>query len=169
MESQTTMKPTRILPLLLLLAFLPAHAAVYECHIGGDTVYTNKPGKGCRSTSNLPSIGKYSSDRRAYAAYSGSNTVRRSTSNSSNVVRTSRTGTVAQRVSPQVQLQRDGGRLSILQRELENEQKALASAMQKLTAGKAAKHDASRIASLEGAVKDRQENISALQKEISRM
>ncbi len=168
MESQTTMKPTRILPLLLLLTFLPAHAAVYECYVGGDTVYTNKPGKNCRSSSNLPSIGKYSSDRRAYAAYSGSNTVRSSSSNS-NVVRTSRTGTVAQRVSPQVQLQRDGGRLSILQRELENEQKALASAMQKLTAGKAAKHDASRIASLEGAVKDRQENISALQKEISRM
>ena len=56
-----------------------------------------------------------------------------------------------------------------MQRELANEQQALDSAQKNLAAGKAAKKDAASLAALEGAIKDRQENISALQKEISRM
>ncbi|MDO5686267.1 MAG: hypothetical protein Q4G42_02585 [Neisseria sp.] len=160
------MKLTRILCLLLLWAALPAQAAVYECQRGGETIYTNKSGSGCRAM-KLSSIGSYTSDQRAYAnSGSVSNTA---PVRSSNVVRSSRSGTATERVSPQVQLQRDGGRLSILQRELENEQKALATAQRNLALGKANKGNAAHIASLEGAVKDRQENINALQKEISRM
>ena len=143
-----------------------ANGAVYECKRNGITVYTNKAGSGCGSA-KLGYVGTYSADHKSYA--NSASYTYTPPSSSGSAKRNTRSGTAAEHVQPEVQSKRDNGRLSILQRELANEQQALDSAQKNLAAGKAAKKDAASLAALEGAIKDRQENISALQKEISRM
>ncbi|MBR6026282.1 MAG: hypothetical protein IK065_01610 [Neisseriaceae bacterium] len=164
------MKKYVYLGLLSLCVAAPfANGAVYECKHNGVTTYTNKAGSGC-SSAKLGYVGTYSADHKAYAdSASYSYTPPSSSSSGNSPKRNTRSGTAAEHVQPEVQSKRDNGRLSILQRELANEQQALDSAQKNLAAGKAAKKDAASLAALEGAIKDRQENISALQKEISRM
>ena len=152
---------------LLSTATLTANATIYECFRGGETVYTNKSGSNCRAI-QVGKIGSYSSDHKSYAK-STTATSYTPTRNSGNIVRTSRSGTTSERIRPEVQSQRDNSRVGILKQELANEQQALSMAQKNLIDGKAANKDAATIAALEGAIRDRQENITALQKEISRM
>lgn len=69
---------------------------------------------------------------------------------------------------------RSGGRRTILEQELNNERNALAAAQQALANGRAVSGQAdaghqARVRQLESAVLDRQQNIQALQRELSRM
>lgn len=161
----------KLIALYLLAGFsLTAQATIYECFRGGETVYTNKSGSNCRAMevgkigSYSPAKVKSSSDYSSpYLSSSGSS------KSSGGIVRTSRSGTSSERVQPEIQSQRDSSRAGILKQELANEQQALSLAQKNLADGKAANKDAATIAALEGAIRDRQENITALQKEISRM
>ncbi|MBR7001400.1 MAG: hypothetical protein IKI11_01880 [Neisseriaceae bacterium] len=157
---------------LLALTALTANATIYECFRGGETVYTNKSGSNCRAM-EVGKIGSYSPAKvKPSSDYSSpylSSSSSSSKSSSGGIVRTSRSGTTSERIRPEVQLQRDNSRTGILKQELANEQQALALAQKNLADGKAANKDAATIAALEGAIRDRQENITALQKEISRM
>lgn len=163
------MKYIVILGLSIWLA--PLQAAVYECHVNGKVVYTNKVKDGCQSA-RLSSIGSYTSDHNAYAKANSRSSVRKSTPVRSSG---SRARNSSEKVSNQVQQQRDEGRLGILQRELSNEKNALANAQKQLRENRALKKGESatahqqRLQSLQGAIEDRQENINAIQKEISRI
>ena len=161
--------------IVVLSLCLSAQAAIYECVQNGKTVYTNKKSGDCKSA-GLGFVGTYSSDKSAYSgvylddasSYSrGSSSGGKSSSSTTR--RPTRSGTAAEHVPSSTQAKRDTGRLGILQRELANEQQALNTAIRNLAAGKAEKKTPAQLEALEGAVKDRQENISALQKEISRM
>ena len=152
---------------------LSANATIYECFRGGETVYTNKSGSNCRAM-EVGKLGSYS-PAKVKSSYddsylsSSSSSSSSSRSSSGGIVRTSRSGTSSERVQPEIQSQRDNSRAGILKQELANEQQALSLAQKNLADGKAANKDAATIAALEGAIRDRQENITALQKEISRM
>ncbi|MBQ9619954.1 MAG: hypothetical protein IJR44_05600 [Neisseriaceae bacterium] len=155
----------------ILSACLTVHAGVYECMQNGKVVYTNKKSGACRNAT-LGNLGSYSSDHSAYAHVSiphSSSSSSGSKSSGGSSSRATRHGTAAEHVTATAQAQRDTGRLSILQRELANEQKALDNATRNLAAAKAAKKTPDQLTALENAVKDRQENVAALQKEISRM
>lgn len=160
----------KCLVLLIGLVSLPVLAAdkIYECHQGGTTVYSNKQKSGCQPAT-LGTVGSYSVNHKLFSSYDSPIYSSSSSGGSRGSGSSKRTGTADQMVQPAVQAQRDSGRLSILQRELENEKQALDSAQKDLASSKAAKKDAASLAALEGAIKDRQENINALQKEISRM
>ena len=155
---------------LLVGLSLTANATIYECFRGGETVYTNKSGSNCRAM-EVGKLGSYSPTKvkssydDSYLSSSSSS----SSKSSGGIVRTSRSGTSSERVQPEIQSQRDSSRAGILKQELANEQQALSLAQKNLADGKAANKDAATIAALEGAIRDRQENITALQKEISRM
>lgn len=159
----------KYIALCLLAGFsLTANATIYECFRGGETVYTNKSGSNCRAM-EVGKLGSYSPVKTSHSndySYASSATSSRS---SGGMVRTSRSGTSSERVQPEIQSQRDSSRAGILKQELANEQQALSLAQKNLADGKAANKDAATIAALEGAIRDRQENITALQKEISRM
>ena len=143
-----------------------ANATIYECFRGGETVYTNKSGSNCRAM-EVGKLGTYSAPKiKASSDYAPSYSSTSSSSKSSGgIVRTSRSGTSSERIRPEVQSQRDSSRAGILKQELANEQQALSLAQKNLADGKAANKDAATIAALEGAIRDRQENITALQKE----
>ena len=159
----------KYIALCLLAGFsLTANATIYECFRGGETVYTNKSGSNCRAM-EVGKLGSYSPVKTSHShdySYASSATSSRS---SGGMVRTSRSGISSERVQPEIQSQRDSSRAGILKQELANEQQALSIAQKNLADGKAANKDAATIAALEGAIRDRQENITALQKEISRM
>ena len=159
----------KYIALCLLAGFsLTANATIYECFRGGETVYTNKSGSNCRAM-EVGKLGSYSPVKTSHShdySYASSATSSRS---SGGMVRTSRSGTSSERVQPEIQSQRDSSRAGILKQELANEQQALSLAQKNLADGKAANKDAATIAALEGAIRDRQENITALHKEISRM
>lgn len=164
--------PTIATSLFLLLSPIALQAAVYECVVNGKVVYTNKFKEGCHSAS-LSSIGSYTSDHRAYAKANSTPPPRRARTTRS--TSGSRARSSEERISNNVQQQRDEGRLGILQRELTNEENALAAAQQQLRENRAAKKGESadahqnRLQTLQGAVQDRQENINAIKKEISRI
>lgn len=143
----------------------PASAAVYQCLKNGEWVYTNKAGPNCK-TQNLAQIGSYSSVHRETAAPRKSAAGRRSSGSNAAVPYSVSS---QQRIDSKIQQQRDGSRLSILQRELANEERALLQAQKALSDHKPAGSDDARLNALKGAVTDRQENINALKKEISRM
>ncbi|MDO4693138.1 MAG: hypothetical protein Q4A62_00710 [Eikenella sp.] len=168
------MKTSVLLALGVLLS-LPAAAAVYEC---GDGRYSNKPGPGCRSA-DLPKIGSYSSERPRPARQPPAETA---TQRAAAPVRTP----AAQRAAYQAPAapvlappttRNNSGRRMILEQELANERRALADAQKALTESRTlprgngaayAAHQA-RINSLQSDVLDRQQNIQALQRELSRM
>ncbi|MBQ1837782.1 MAG: hypothetical protein IIU35_00390 [Neisseriaceae bacterium] len=160
----------KYIALCLLAGFsLAANATIYECFRGGETVYTNKSGSNCRAM-EVGKLGSYSPVKTSHSHdYSYASSSTSSNRSSGGIVRTSRSGTASERVQPEIQSQRDSSRAGILKQELANEQQALSIAQKNLADGKAANKDAATIAALEGAIRDRQENITALQKEISRM
>lgn len=159
---------------------LQAAAAIYEC---GDGRYSNKPGPGCRNA-DLPKIGSYSNSRPPVERAP----VAEAESRSQRAAAPVRTPTAAQRaayqappaapvVAPQPSSRSNSGRRMILEQELANERNALSAAQKALTEsrtlprGSGAAYAAyqARINSLQSDVLDRQQNIQALQRELSRM
>ena len=161
-------------------------AEVYSC---GPGCYTSSPSRGGARASLGNRIGSYTSvpapktprEQPAVAAPTAA----------ANVASPARARTVAYQAAPSVPrppaaaampavaaprmtTARSSGRRTILEQELNNERTALAAAQQALVSGRAANgqgdaaHQA-RVRQLESAVLDRQQNIQALQRELSRM
>lgn len=169
------MKTSALLALGILLS-LPAAAAVYEC---GNGHYSNKPGPGCRSA-DLPKIGSYSSERprpaRQVQTAPGPQRATAPVRTPAAPQRAAYQAPAAPVVAPPTTHTNSGRRL-ILEQELANERRALADAQKALTESRTlprgngatyAAHQA-RINSLQSDVLDRQQNIQALQRELSRM
>ena len=142
-------------------ASLPAGAKVYECNVGGVTVYTSRPSANCH-TPDLPRIGSYTSiaprvappPREPAAQASAAPASPRRASMSTN-----RAANAPIRTAPPLQTA-DAG--------LANEQQALASAQNELSAARAQKNQ-NRASQLTANIQDRRQNIQALQRELSRM
>ena len=131
-------------------ASLPAGAKVYECNVGGVTVYTSRPSANCH-TPDLPRIGSYTSiaprvappPREPAAQASAAPASPRRASMSTN-----RAANAPIRTAPPLQTADAGqpkpsgssGRRTILEQELANEQQALASAQNELSAARAQKN-----------------------------
>ena len=162
-------------------------AEVYSC---GPGCYTSSPSRGGARASLGNRIGSYTSVPAPRTASREQLAVAAPTA-AANVASPARARTVAHQAAPSVPrppaaaampavaaprmtTARSSGRRTILEQELNNERTALAAAQQALVSGRAANgqgdaaHQA-RVRQLESAVLDRQQNIQALQRELSRM
>ncbi len=151
-----------------------SHAAIYECKVNGETVYTSSSGPNCKGA-KLQSIGSYSTNHSAPKAAPTARPKTQQAPARKNVA-TNNNNTNTQ-ISSATQQQRDNSRSSILESELANEKKALANAEKALTEGRAMRLGneknyvkyQERVQGLEQAVQERKQNIQAIQKELNRM
>ena len=177
----------KLIVIMGMLGLMQSVAAeVYSC---GPGCYTSSPSRGSARASLGNRIGSYTSvpaprtprEQPAVAAPTAA----------ANVASPARARTVAHQAGPSVprppaaaamptvaaprmSTARSSGRRTILEQELNNERNALAAAQQALVSGRAANGQAdaahqARVRQLESAVLDRQQNIQALQRELSRM
>ena len=133
---------------------------MYTCLENGEIVYTSKP-KGNCAVASLPAIGTYSNQ----PVNRNITTTSIRTRPQPNTPRTPTSGK-----QPQVNIVPKGSdntRRAILQQELINERTALAQAQQALNRSRTGK--GGNITELQSAVLDRQNNIQAIQRELSRM
>ena len=162
-------------------------AEVYSC---GPGCYTSSPSRGSARASLGNRIGSYTSVPAPRTAPREQQPAVTAPTAAANVAAPARARTVAHQAAPSVprpaaaampavaaprmSTARSSGRRTILEQELNNERNALAAAQQALVSGRAANgqgdaaHQA-RVRQLESAVLDRQQNIQALQRELSRM
>lgn len=151
-----------------------AQAKVYTCLVNGDVVYTSSP-KGNCAQAKLQPIGSYSNNNAAY---------RNTTSQAPRPAATSKPRTTRSSTQPAVATApsaaprgNDNSRRQILEQELANERTALAQAQKALTEGRTMQASEKnnypqyqqRVQQLESTVLDRQQNVQALQRELSRM
>lgn len=176
----------KLIVIIGMLGLMQSVAAeVYSC---GPGCYTSSPSRGGARASLGNRIGSYTSvpaprtprEQPAVAAPTAA----------ANVAAPARARTVAHQAAPSIprpaaaamptvaaprmSTARSSGRRTILEQELNNERTALAAAQQALVSGRAANGQAdaahqARVRQLESAVLDRQQNIQALQRELSRM
>ncbi|MDF0604126.1 DUF4124 domain-containing protein [Neisseriaceae bacterium TC5R-5] len=144
--------------LLIVTSWVQAATVYRYVDKEGNVTFTNIPIRGAQAIqlSPLPSVPSPPNNR-------SNNTVKPSSSYPA--------------VDPATQKQRDGGRRKILEQELANEEKALAAAQQALTEGKAVRYGnetrnhqrfLDRIQKLQDEVTDRQKNVDALRRELSK-
>ena len=176
----------KLIVIMGMLGLMQSVAAeVYSC---GPGCYTSSPSRGGARASLGNRIGSYTSVPAPRTAPREQPAVAAPTA--ANVAAPARARTVAHQAAPSVprpaaaampavaaprmNTARSSGRRTILEQELNNERTALAAAQQALVSGRAANgqgdaaHQA-RVRQLESAVLDRQQNIQALQRELSRM
>ncbi|ULJ65689.1 hypothetical protein [Wielerella bovis] len=171
-----------LLSTILLTVSHIATAEIYSC---GPGCYTSSPKKATEGRARITGkIGSYTSitpERKVVAATENSEkvaapartqTVRRSAPVAPRVVPQAVAATTTPAI-PKMSAARASGRRTILEQELNNERSALSAAQKALADGRAihandANHQA-RVRQLESAVLDRQQNIQALQRELSRM
>ena len=176
----------KLIVIMGMLGLMQSVAAeVYSC---GPGCYTSSPSRGGARASLGNRIGSYTSvpapktprEQPAVAAPTAA----------ANVAAPARARTVAHQAAPsiprpaaaamptvaapRISTARSSGRRTILEQELNNERNALAAAQRALVSGRAANGQAdaahqARVRQLESAVLDRQQNIQALQRELSRM
>ncbi len=161
------MQKTTLLTIFALSCLSAAAGPVYSC---GNGSYSSKPGPGCQRA-DLPTIGRYSAvrPRPAPAPVAAAPAPQRAA-----VYRAPAPQPVAA-AAPSGRT--NSGRRMILEQELANERRALATAQRALTEsrtmpkGDGATYQAhqARVSSLQSDVLDRQQNIQALQRELSRM
>ena len=172
--------------LLMFAAVSGAQASpkIYTCTVNGEVVYTSRPSGNCHSA-DLPTIGKYSSSRYDAPAFEMSESAAEAPSkragNAKPAPKNTAKATPAPapiRPAPEVaatpapKSSGSASRRSILETELSNERKALGEAQKSLAQARVAKGghvNQQEINSLQSAVLDRQQNIQALQRELSRM
>ena len=159
-----------------------ASSKIYTCTVNGEVVYTSRPSGNCHSA-DLPTIGKYSSTRYdAPALEMPEPTAEAPSKRASNAKpapkNTAKASPAPIRPAPEVaatpapKSSGSASRRSILETELSNERKALGEAQKSLAQARVAKGghvNQQEINSLQSAVLDRQQNIQALQRELSRM
>ena len=157
------MKRYRIITTLIFTAGLcstySADAKVYTCLQNGQVIYTAKPSGNC-AEARLPAIGKYSSSPQTKIAS-------RPRTTPPTQVATSKTYKGEPPTVNIIPKGNDINRKSVLQTELTNERKALAEAQQALNRSRTGK--GGDTTALQNVVFDRQQNIQALQRELSRM
>ncbi|QED91970.1 hypothetical protein [Eikenella exigua] len=159
------MQKTTLLTIFALSCLSAAAGPVYSC---GNGSYSSKPGPGCQRA-DLPTIGRYSAARPRPTP--------------APVAAGSQQAAVYRAPAPQPVAaaapsgRTNSGRRMILEQELANERRALATAQRALTEsrtmpkgdGAAYQAHQARVSSLQSDVLDRQQNIQALQRELSRM
>ena len=176
------MQKTTLLTIFALSCLSAAAGPVYSC---GNGSYSSKPGPGCQRA-DLPTIGRYSAarPRPAPAPVAAAPAPQRAAvgSQQAAVYHAPAPQPVAapapQPVAAAAPSSRtNSGRRMILEQELANERRALATAQRALTEsrtmpkgdGAAYQAHQARVSSLQSDVLDRQQNIQALQRELSRM
>ncbi len=165
------MQKTTLLTIFALSCLSAAAGPVYSC---GNGSYSSKPGPGCQRA-DLPTIGRYSAarPRPAPAPVAAAPAPQRAAVGSQQAA-------VYHAPAPQPvaaaapSSRTNSGRRMILEQELANERRALATAQRALTESRTMpKGDGeayqARVSSLQSDVLDRQQNIQALQRELSRM
>ena len=176
------MKKAFLTSIVLLTLSQGAIAEIYSC---GEGCYTSNAKKGSGKADLGNKIGSYTSVRPRYEASVEAPRASASVATRSNYRASPSVAAPAHSVpvanmqpampaAPKLSSARANGRRTILEQELNNERNALAQAKQNLADGRIVKgandtnRDA-RIRQLESAVLDRQQNIQALQRELSRM
>ena len=168
------MQKTTLLTIFALSCLSAAAGPVYSC---GNGSYSSKPGPGCQRA-DLPTIGRYSAarPRSTPAPVAAAPAPQRAAVGSQQAA-------VYHAPAPQPvaaaapSSRTNSGRRMILEQELANERRALATAQRALTEsrtmpkgdGAAYQAHQARVSSLQSDVLDRQQNIQALQRELSRM
>ncbi|MBH5328737.1 hypothetical protein H9Q10_03530 [Eikenella sp. S3360] len=170
------MQKSSLLTILTLACLSAGAAPIYNC---GNGSYSSKPGPGCQRA-DLPAIGRYTSAPRPRPApqptLAAAPAQTRATSGGQQAA-VYRAPAPAAPVAATPSGRTNSGRRLILEQELANERRALADAQKALTESRTlpkgdqaayAAHQA-RVSSLQSDVLDRQQNIQALQRELSRM
>lgn len=165
--------------LVILTLTQPALAQIYSC---GDGCYTTNPKRGAQKAHLENKLGSYTSVMRTIPKTSPSvaqaEVAPSTRASMHHAVRKANTiahnTPVSVSTAPHLSSARASGRRTILEQELTNERSALAQAQKALADGRAVsgQSDAThqnRVRQLESAVLDRQQNIQALQRELSRM
>lgn len=161
------MKKLLFLSLAACLA-QPALAKIYKCTRGGAVTYVNKAQSGCVAL-DLEPLSTYSTSK------SRGHSKTRVTPKQTNKTNTNKGSYPS--VDANTQAGRDQGRKQILQAELANEQRALATAQKALSDGQqvrqgneknSVKHQ-ERIKQLQNSVTDRRKNVQAIQNELNRL
>ncbi|MDK4697862.1 hypothetical protein QDY71_08910 [Kingella negevensis] len=182
------MKTKILASVLVLAASQMAAAEIYSC---GDGCYTSSPKKATGGKAKLGNkIGSYTSvmpervsptvtaeaasKAEPKAAPVRTAAVRRAPAYvAPSRPATAPTQTAAAPAAPRMSATRASGRRTILEQELNNERSALSQAQKALADGRAVstndENHQARVRQLESAVLDRQQNIQALQRELSRM
>jgi len=161
-----------------------ASSKIYTCTVNGEVVYTSRPSGNCHSA-DLPTIGIYSSTRYDAPALEMPEPAAEAPSKRAGNAKPAPKNTAKAnpapapiRPAPEVaatpapKSSGSTSRRSILETELSNERKALGEAQKSLAQARVAKGghvNQQEINSLQSAVLDRQQNIQALQRELSRM
>ncbi|OAM36856.1 hypothetical protein A7P98_02625 [Eikenella sp. NML080894] len=164
------MQKTTLLTIFALSCLSAAAGPVYSC---GNGSYSSKPGPGCHRA-DLPTIGRYSAARPRPTPAPVPQRTASASSQQAAVYRAPAPQPVAAAASSS---RTNSGRRMILEQELANERRALATAQRALTEsrtmpkgdGAAYQAHQARVSSLQSDVLDRQQNIQALQRELSRM
>ncbi|OAM30452.1 hypothetical protein A7P96_07615 [Eikenella sp. NML03-A-027] len=164
------MQKTTLLTIFALSCLSAAAGPVYSC---GNGSYSSKPGPGCHRA-DLPTIGRYSAARPRPTPAPVPQRTASAGSQQAAVYRAPAPQPVAA-TAPSGRT--NSGRRMILEQELANERRALATAQRALTEsrtmpkgdGAAYQAHQARVSSLQSDVLDRQQNIQALQRELSRM
>lgn len=161
------MQKTTLLTIFALSCLSAAAGPVYSC---GNGSYSSKPGPGCQRA-DLPTIGRYSAarPRPAPAPVAAAPAPQRAAVYHAPAPQPVAAAAPSGRTN--------SGRRMILEQELANERRALATAQRALTEsrtmpkgdGAAYQAHQARVSSLQSDVLDRQQNIQALQRELSRM
>lgn len=168
------MQKTTLLTIFALSCLSAAAGPVYSC---GNGSYSSKPGPGCQRA-DLPTIGRYSAarPRPATAPVAAAPAPQRAAvGNQQAAVYHAPAPQPVAAAAPSSRT--NSGRRMILEQELANERRALATAQRALTEsrtmpkgdGAAYQAHQARVSSLQSDVLDRQQNIQALQRELSRM
>lgn len=168
------MQKTTLLTIFALSCLSAAAGPVYSC---GNGSYSSKPGPGCQRA-DLPTIGRYSAarPRPAPAPVAAAPAPQRAAvGNQQAAVYHAPAPQPVAAATPSSRT--NSGRRMILEQELANERRALATAQRALTEsrtmpkgdGAAYQAHQARVSSLQSDVLDRQQNIQALQRELSRM
>lgn len=163
---------SKLLMVLMLLVCSSAYAEIYSC---GPGCYTSSPKKGYGKADIGNKIGRYTSvspQPRVSIDDMNTGSVKKvnisRAPNNKKTVATQTAAYVAPPSVPKLNPTQTNSRRAILEQELNNERGALAQAQKKLADGRVSR-DANLIRRLENAVLDRQQNIQALQRELSRM
>ena len=169
------MQKTTLLTIFALSCLSAAAGSVYSC---GNGSYSSKPGPGCQRA-DLPTIGRYSAarPRPTPAPVAAAPAPQRAAAAGSQQAAVYHAPAPQPVAAATPSGRTNSGRRMILEQELANERRALATAQRALTEsrtmpkgdGAAYQAHQARVSSLQSDVLDRQQNIQALQRELSRM
>ena len=164
------MQKTTLLTIFVLSCLSAAAGPVYSC---GNGSYSSKPGPGCQRA-DLPTIGRYSAARPrpapAPAPVAAAPAPQRAAAVGGQQAAVYHAPAPQPVAAAAPSSRTNSGRRMILEQELANERRALTeSRIMPKGDGAAYQAHQARVSSLQSDVLDRQQNIQALQRELSRM